>query len=94
MVEHLVSPHPAGGRGFVKSFVMVRHYPSLAEHEIHMVAGGIAPGVGFHAGSGLIGLSRKSRLQLKGPARPHIGQNKVQLPGGAVARRALRGNGR
>ena len=45
-------------RGLIEPFVMIRHDLSVAEHEIRMVTGLIAPGEASRAG----GLSRKCCL--------------------------------
>jgi hypothetical protein len=58
VMENFVGPNPTRRRGFVKPFVVIRHDLSLAQHQISMVAGLIAPGEASRAG----GLSRKCCL--------------------------------
>ena len=44
VMENLIGPNSTCRRGLVEPFVVIRHDRSLAEHEIGMMAGVIAPG--------------------------------------------------
>ena len=79
-MEYFVGPNSTCRRGLVKAFVVIGHDRSLSEHEIRMMAGVIVPG---EAPRVCGGLGRKGGLQSKRLAGRQMGQDKMQLAGGA-----------
>src|SRR5262245_49538402 len=80
VMENLVSPNTTGRRGLVETFIVIRHDFSLAEHEISMMAGLIAPG---EASRVCGGLGRKGCFQANRFTSPQVWQNKMHFAGGA-----------
>src|SRR2546426_1070247 len=80
VMENLVRPNSTCRRGLVKPFVVIRHDRPVAEHEISMMAGVIAPD---EASRACWGLGRKGCFQSNRLARRQMWQDKMQFAGGS-----------